>query len=487
MHIVAGYVGWYLAGRDVLGLASRWSHVLALVVVSNGFYIAHAAAGHVTFQGFTLLGALTWLLLDARKDGRFGLPLRAACMALLASWILYGGGYIVLLFWAVLMAFALPAELLRCGLRSARARILLRRVAVCGVLTLLACSSKLVAVQSIMRLLPRTVDYWRIGSFGPGGIMETLWKMPQPGAVAPFLPGDTHERLFFTSPATLIGLLLAAALAVAGTLRKGGKTRRGVAHSALLGAFVIVYAAFLWGIASGRGLTFDAVHAYVPLFRSLRVGSRFIYVIALFVSVGGVWSLARFFRRFAPRSEPFAAVFLSLLTVYCFNAALRPVINDRLTSMRDYGDCSEAQERFDQGASLPPVTSVKDGWLDYERGATGRDCPNALYMAHNPHKDVLRSGPTDAVADGAYNLLNPACAAYPEANACAPGARIDVHDTENFERFARGHAPRWNVSTRQAASDLLSLVAIAFSACLVVVRRKDARALFFAREEHPIR
>lgn len=480
-HLVTGYLGWYLVGMDVMRIGKRWSHLLALVVVSNGFYFVHVVTGHVTFHYFPLLGALTWLLLDRRTDSGFALPLRAACMALLSTWILYGGGYIVMLYWVVLMCLAVPLELLVHGITSERSETIFYRCAICGSLVVLACLSKLVAVRSMMEHIPRTIGYWTISQLGLSEIVDSLWRWPEPGNGYFQQNHGPQERQFFLSPATLIGLLLLASSWVADIVFRHGRTQRRFAHPFLLGIFLVCYVACLWALTAGRGVLFENIHDTIPLFQSLRVGARFLYLVGLCASVGGVWGLARFLHRHAPRVEPYASLFLSVVTIASFLIAFEPFMKGNFGVHRDYNDCRNAQLEFDGGKSLHPVTTAKDGWQNFATGATGRDCPNALYQGRNPHKGALTNGRVDVITDGTYNLLNPACDAYPLENNCKPGDAIAAWDKENFELFRTGQTPPWNIGWRQRLADKLSIIAIACSFCFVVVHRKEARKLFFAR------
>lgn len=480
-HLFVGYIGWHAVGTDVMGIGKRWSHLLALVVVSNGFYFAHIAAGHVTFQFFPLLGCLTWLLLDRRKDSGFSLPMRAACMALLAAWILYGGGYIVMLFWTILMCLAVPLEILANGLKDARSKTIYFRCLACGSLVLIACMSKLVAVASIMRHVPRTIDYWTLNPFGIQQIVDGLWKIPV-ASNGTFLSSYVmHERVFFTSPATLVGLLLALSTGLAMLIRNSEKTKRRITHPLALGVFLACYVAFLWSITSGRGVLFENLRDWLPFLQSLRVGARFLYIVGICASMGGIWGMDRFFRRHAPRAERFAAPILSLLTVLLFIVSVEPFVAGKYAATRDYTECKSVQRAFNGGKSLLPVAHAKSEWHDYARGATGTACPNALYLASNPHPNALDIGPIENVSGNTYNLLNPACDAYPKENSCDPGDKIDIWDKENFDRFRRGRTTTWELGWKQELADQLSILGITFSLCFIAAHRKDARQLFLAR------
>jgi len=83
--MLIGYGGWYLLGRDVMRLERTWAHLLAAVIVTNGFHVMHAAAGHLNFAGMPMIGLLLWLLLDVKRTARWSTAPRWRCCSARAS------------------------------------------------------------------------------------------------------------------------------------------------------------------------------------------------------------------------------------------------------------------------------------------------------------------------------------------------------------------------------------------------------------------
>ncbi len=95
-------------------------------------------------------------------------------------------------------------------------------------------------------------------------------------------------------------------------------------------------------------------------------------------------------------------------------------------------------------------------------GETGMHCrDDHISSAYRAPGEALHVGPVTDISDGHFNLLNPACLQYPEANGCALGERIGLSDFQNLRAFARGGHVTWKLSPLQRFSDAVSLLTLA--------------------------
>ena len=453
LTLAAGYAGWYRLGRDVLKVGVPWSHVLALVVQAHGFYLMHVIEGHMNFFQMPLIGWMLWLLLSPASR-HMTLALRTALFALLSASILHAGGYFTLLFFAMMTPALLPV-LYVCrptvSIPSLR-ELLLRSVALGGGALILSCS-KLVAVGSLMQAFPRTVPF---GHFPSGintflAVLRSLWALPQDTSFYTNMPWGSVENSMFLSPVVLVGTMLALFFLLQ-PAKKGALWRQ---------AFLIVYCAILLEIclelAQGFGPSMLLLERF-PLFTAIRVMTRFLYPFSLLLTMAAVAALHRFFAH-SPRYDRQAAATALAVTALCFPLAhLRIVEKLHLpASLENMRITIHRMERSD--FTQMPVAEVMKGNTDFQ-GKTGLVClGDALFSwADQPQSRILQVGPTTTVRDGYFNLMNPACYAYPEANNCTPGDRIASDDRENFEAFRTGQPLTWKMSRTQWLADGLSLL-----------------------------
>ena len=475
VSMVAGYMGWYRVGRELMGLPSPWSHVMALVVLSNGFYFAHVAAGHVTFHAFALLGWFFLLLFERTElPLRTSVIARASSFALLCAYVLYSGNWIVLLYLTMGFCLVLPLDIFLADRRRDRLVQLALRCAIFGAAALAIMGSKLVAIYSFMRFFPRESPIMaQDPSYSAlGYIAKALWWIPQNGQLlATMAPSYVHEKTVLISPVTWIGLVLGLVLLVRSIRNSTGKER------ATRLVFTVVYgAAVLFTmiqLVRGYGWIAEAFHR-LPVGASQRASSRYLYLLSLMLSLAGVWSVAKAMGAFKRSWNILGMVAASLATVAAF-------VFGYAGMMSEFGFWPNANDHRDLWWKFDPsipVTSVVEG-TDFVAG-TGRTCYEPVLNAASDPFSILHVGPVSDQENGQFNLMNPACYQYPTENHCKPGDRISVGDGDNLTRFTAGLPVTWEVSRAQQIADLVS----AFSLVLLFLapwysarlsRRRSAR------------
>ena len=451
VSMVAGYVGWYRVGRALLGLPTPWSHVLALVVLSNGFYFAHVAAGHVTFHAFALLGWFFLLLFE-----RTTLPLRAlvvsraSAFALLCAYVLYSGNWIVLLYLAMGFCLVLPLDIYLSEFRRDRLVQLAVRCAIFGAAALAIMGSKLVAIYSFMRFFPRESPIMaQDPTFSAlWYIAKALWGIPQSGQLlATMAPSYVHEKTVLISPVTWIGLVIGLVLLVRSIRKSTGKQRVSVlVFAAVYGGAVLLA---MIQLVRGYGWVAEAFHR-LPVGASQRASSRYLYLLSLVLSLAGVWSLAKAMANLKRTWNILGMVVASLATVAAFVFGYGGMMSE-FGFWPNANDHRELWWKFNPSI---PVTRVVEG-TDFVAG-TGRTCYEPVLNAAGDPFSVLHTGPVSDQDSGFFDLMNPACYQYPNENHCKPGDRISIGDGDNLRRFTTGLPVTWEVSRAQQVADLVS-------------------------------
>ncbi|MGD0838937.1 MAG: hypothetical protein ABSB49_20060 [Polyangia bacterium] len=458
--LVAGYVGWYRVGRDILRLAPGWAHLMALVVQANGFYLLQMLAGHFMFHALPLLGWFTLLLFEREHHAGRSLVKRAVAFAMLCAYALYSANWLVLYFLALSLMLVLPLDLFLAESPGRRARELLVRWLLYGAATLALTASKLVAIYSFMRFFPRQSQMATIDGFQSalGYIVRALWAIPQSEAVLASAPNYVHEKSMLMPPVTLLGLAVGVVLL---WLRLSfGTTARGLDRwfVALFGS--LSFTAMVQ-LVSGRGWLAENLHS-LPVGASQRISTRYLYLFALLLSVAAVWSLARVMRQ-AGRGWNLAVIVLAAVTtVAAFAVAhVRMLTEVGLASnMRDHRATWRRTMRDD-------VVQRVSSFTEFD-GATGRTCYEPILNAAGTPSQILHEGSVSDKESGYFNLMNPACYQYPVENHCRPGDRISAADGDNLARFTRGRPVTWKISVAQQVADwltLLSLVALVAVLC----------------------
>jgi len=459
--LIGGFFGWIQFGKKALGLDQGWSHLLSLIMIANGFVFIHLAVGHFQMHTMPLMGWLLFLLFDQTPYSRKVLFTRTCIFALLTIYILCGAGYNVLLFSALTGFFFLLFDLVFSNDSKGRIRELLLRFALFGGTSLLILSSKLVAVLSFMRFFPRVEGYAHMwdGTNLFEYIIRSFWEVFPTRESIPGYGWDLHEKSIFLSPVVWMGLL--AGLYFAFKNRAAlFKERKKTVLILLLSLFTFL---FLTQLAQGHGFLVDQFLT-LPVIRSLRVASRFLYIFSIFISILSIFSLSKVCAHLNQNSKVMVLNAASILTLLSLTTGWYAV-HSQLLLAENY---DLRTKQFDSLEKIHyeqlSVTDVKNGNTDYVRA--GNICHIELLKKTYPLP--LLVGPTSLHYQGAYNLMNPACYQYPEENHCKPGDRIRTDDEENFQNFSRGMPVTWKLSLLQHIADYTSLLTLIFCVCYLI-------------------
>ena len=463
--LIAGYAAWYGSARRAWNLQPAWAHTLALLCTTNGFHVVHALVGHINFLMAPLLGAYPWILLDQRADTRHSLLVRSAAGALLTATILHAAGAYVLLFGLLLLLPLTLLDILLALRPWERFRIIARRALVCGVLSVLLCAEKIVAILSLMHTFPRTASMSQLPLLAvPKYIVLALWALPQKPELYRGISWEFHEQFLPISPVVALGLLCAAALA---WHERSALVRRWRRNGVVLGIGALTLLVFMELIA-GHGIIGSSL-VHLPVFSSLRVSLRFLYPLSLLLTIGAILVLQRSTYQLEPDNEHSTTVLIGIITILSLMATITPLTLQRVRLNYNIAATEDRLRDVRPEWLYTPVTSIDDAVLPSFNGTSSLKCDfDALFVwARQPQKLMLHIGPVDDVADGTFNMINPACYVYPQENDCKPGDRIRAEDRENLMRFTHGEKVTWRMSLLQRIANWTSLLVLLF--CMGII------------------
>ena len=255
MGLLGAFGAYLLASRFVRSMAPRV--LVAALWAVNGRFALQAAAGHTWHLAYALLPLALALFEDARqRDAR---PRTTVLAAVIFAWLVYAGGIYPLPH--AVLTVGLYALAMAIGTRSLRPLTTLAKV---GGLGVLLASPKLLPMIDTFLKYPRLIEskeVLELGTFLTLLVSRDQAFNSRPARVAAY---GWHEWGMYVGWAGLAVLVVGLALA--------RRDRRAKALG-LLGALLTV----LGFGAFHEGAPWTLMHAYVPMFQSQHVPSRFLY------------------------------------------------------------------------------------------------------------------------------------------------------------------------------------------------------------------
>ena len=466
--MLIGYIGWYRFGRDLVRLSLPWAHVLALIITAHGFHFMHMIPGHIVFHSMPIIGWLLWMLFDRRNLSRTQLIHKAAWFALATGYILYSGGYMVVVMTAFAVLAFLPFEILLRPSIGKRVQTLLRNAITCGIGALLIAGSTLVATFSFLEHFPREMPFERFAD-GASVLLfltralfflpqhnDLFWEfgMPEWGAI--------HEYSFLISPVVLVGLLCGIGLLVT---RHRTLLQRPVRTALIVLAFLVLHT-FLLQLMRGHGWLVTPLET-LPVFSGLHVNMRWLYAFSFPLISLSVWCLAEALPERLQRYSLPLSITCSIMTIGAFLFGYAGLLQtESLPRTMPYNVILEALEE-QEGYMEKDVEEAFDmrglghsGFIPLIFAGNHIYCSEPMLLGSSTLPDTITVAPVMQEIDGVLNMYNPACMVYPEENDCQPGDRIALEDAENLERFRRGQKTTWKVSLSQTIAHWVSLLTL---------------------------
>lgn len=466
ISMVIAYFGWYRVGRDLIKLNLPFAHLLALIISAHGFHFMHMIPGHIVFHSMPMVGWMLWLLFDRSDRSLRELIRKAAWFALISAYILYSGGYMVMVMFAFAVLALLPFELIWQTPVVPRIRSLMRNGVACGLGALLICASKLVVTFSFLRYFPRVFPFERLWDdthiifyifralFGFPQTNDFYWEfgMGKWGAI--------HEYSMLISPIVLIGLIAALYLLIK---HWSAVSKKKVVVTSVV---FIVWMMFFMQLMQGYGWMVTPLEN-VPVFKGLHVNMRWMYSFSFVPIILSVWALQSIWNKNG------IVVAASVLTIVAFVGGYWGILHGKtLPRTMPYNEILQAFEQTEGYMDLD-VDEAFDmrglghsGFIPLIFGGNHIYCHEPMLLGSSELPDSIVVAPVNQEIDGAFNLYNPACMVYPEQNGCESGDRIALTDAENLERFRTGKKTTWKKSGLQVVANwisLLTLIALPFA------------------------
>ena len=497
IYVIIGFIATYYFLKRFLGLQPFASILGAIFFIANGFYFNHMAAGHVTFQVFTLFPVIMIIIVHPRLPGW----LAGLLLSLLAAVVLYSGIHDATFFILTALIFFPLLYLLKPSLLNGKR--LLTMAIWGGILTLLLCGSKLWAAYSFMRFFPRlaqdnyTTNLWT----GMVGIVSQLlgtMTMTPLYRLSGFLglsgtnpanfpldiikntgtPYQFWELDASLSPALLI---LLAGGAISFLLRKHSikapvVLKRLIAEICLL---LAVWVAMEFTMA--KGVLFPLIRN-LPILSSERVNVRNICAFIFPLAVVGAVIFNNWTRNWKSNARLWTA-FLVLNGIALGSLWFYHYIP--VQSQQMYCDIRPMLATYNeiryQGKTFPVenVVPEADPWAVFDDNAVNMIDPyNTFFKDITRHLvPVLHAGSVYDTSDGYFNIVDPTGYVFPEVNHSQMYERIPVSEKAQLLDFINRRQPDWKLPLLQQVLDWIALITLIanFGALLAVLGKKWVR------------
>jgi hypothetical protein len=505
IFVSIGFVATYYLLKKLVGLGSFASILGAVFFVANGFYFNHMAAGHVTFQAFTLFPLILIILMHPRLQ----LWLGGLLLSLVFAILLYSGIHNVPFFLLTGILIFPILYLIKPSLLNVK-RIF--SIALWGgVFTLFLCGSKISAVIYFMRFFPRLAqdNYTTNLLTGIVGMVHqllgTMTLAPIYRVASTVAPGASAYQAtvdLAKSTGTNYGIWeLDASLSPALLLLLGGGAisflfrkpnlkapvdkKRLTAEVCLLVAVWLVIEFTL-----AKGVFYQYIRD-LPIFNSLRVNVRYICSFIFPLSLVGAVIFENWTKNWKSKSRLLAVFLLldgfALVSLEAFHYvptdyALNPVVPGFKMYQCDFRPILSTYDHIRYQGDLFPIENVvpkANPWEVFQDDAVNMIDPYNTYF-----KDITRhiepaihAGSVYAISDGYYNIIDPTGYVFPEANHSQEYERIPVTEKAQFLDFINRRQPDWKLPLIQQVLDWTALVTLIaeFCALLVLLARKWIR------------
>jgi hypothetical protein len=478
--VFAGFLGAYYFSKRVLNFNWQAGTLGALFFSANGFSVQHISAGHLNFQGFSLLPFLFIGLMDASLSPLLGGILLSVIFAILV----YSASFYPLTIFLFSMGISLPLAFM---LRPAAFHW--KRMtfsALWGLpLTLGLTGSKLYAVISFMRFFPREIaDTFNVTL--PAALKGFALQLLGTMTLAPFysLMGwkmTTLRNLLQAYTGAYVGLweldlsltpVLWLALAVGVVMIVLSVKRRGwpQAKSFWAALILLVFAVEISiEFTLARGFFYPFLKD-LPILSSLhmnpRYGSAFIFPLALAGAAAVHQTLENLSKRAHQRG---VFVSLNLLAVIPLGAYLLLPIQLLQRDAYDIRNLINVYENIQQGETYPVkyiIADLTDLRVFQENASNLRISDMIFGYKLGKFKPQLHDGPVSDNADGSYNMTNPTGFVFPEINNTSAFGLIT--SAQELDAFTNRRQPEtWKIPMLQEILDWLAPFTLAIEILMI--------------------
>jgi hypothetical protein len=474
LYSFIGYWAFYRLGRDILNFGWKSSCLGATLFIVNGFYIEHAAAGHVGYQVFPLISVIIFFLLSPTSRPVFGGVVIGLCIALL----LFSSGFFILIIFAFTIFLTIPLVLIfypgKINIKNT-----LRTGIVGSVIGLSLSAGKLYAVYSFMRFFPRIVNHQYYYNFTDsilgflGQILGVMFFVP----FAILRKGDANQALVYLryfisgahgiwekdisiSPVILILCTLGVLWVLMNLQNVFGESQ----WRKQQGIGIISLLLFIWitfEVISTRGNIYDFFHK-LPVLSSLHVNYRFTAAYILPSAIFGVYAFDKITSSLTSkiRLTWFIVLNFLALTLILTYFSLSPDIQNRATNVevaiKTY-QLARAGENFNIDNILMTMDEIKI-FMENASNLIPLEPIFGYGLDSYYFPTKLKEGSVYLVTDGYLNFTNPIGFVYPEESGVMAFERFRVEDQEILRDFLARKQLNWSIPTIQKTLNYFTLI-----------------------------
>jgi len=332
---------------------------------------------------------------------------------------------------------------------------------------LLLSASKLVAIWSYMQNFPRTSDFethTKVYAF----IFEAFF--PYLSSTQLLYGWGWHENTIAISPIVPLGMFLSAFFISSAI----NFARRHPINGIQMILAVCIPLWIVFSLLKGMGFPAERLQE-LPLLSSLRVSSRFLFLLIIAFSCASIVSLEHLWRRHRLRLTgcfTYISIFITIsILLFTFHIAL-----PNIRTGGDYEQYRTEWKDFNQNGSAHKSVSAIENDTIYR-------CPDPL-LEWGGLKNKTLVNPESVFYESNYtlNMVNPACYVFPKENNCEPFDLFSMDQSDALNAFVSGEQNWSKMSLLQIAAFRISFISLCLA--LAIISIVSLRAGFLLYSQH---
>lgn len=498
---VSAFSGWYFLARKVLFVSWEVAFAGATLFLFNDFFFYRMIVGHIGFHGFMATPWLCYFLLRQHKTFNSSAWAECFAAALIAAYMMYSGAS------SMLMPIALSVALVCISFAAQNPEkfnwpLFLKKGFCAGVCSIALVASKVVAVQSYMENMSRTL--YPLPGFSSvvnlvQSIFSSLFLTPANNIAKNSFTNsawlqDRHEYEFGLSVVPV--LVITAYIAHAISNWQNQKEHRQIPFASNIQKLLALIGLFMAFIPIALNVYTPDWNAFLKTLPIIRSASSNLRWFGSYIPLVAFWftiALAQtpiFSRRkgFAISAIVVAVLLFKFTSNNAFyeNQNFNPAqLEEGLTRIRENNFQPIITNVALPFSNTGNRLTVEESASSALAGWSNMQCyePTFGYRLELLPLKSLHPGDVFDTSAGWFNFKNPACYVFPKENRCAAGNHFRPSQQSELRQFTRYQPFAFSMSQAQYAANSLSIasfVAIAV-AMFSIAGRTVARTL---KEKH---
>ena len=458
---VVSLVGYYICYKLITAtLEFDWKVGIigSIFFISNGFYIQHLAAGHLTFLLFPLL-ILGFYLVFSKKE----VLLNGLALGLVLAGILFSGGVHILIIFALAYLMTVPLVILLFPSKTNLKRIV--AISLIGLLTsILLSSGKLYAVISFVSHFPRDFfsnqlpikfDLYLAAFFG---FLFQFIAVPSLFLLEFYRDYHTHfceidVSIIYPQMAFLYSGIREIVLNGIKTLRNNPRKLK---RKILLISFLLIAVWFVFEFAAGYGFLYKATKEW-PIINSITVRSRYTAAFLFPILILCLKPLKKFLNKTPTHAKrKFGIIYiLSLCSFFIYFLVpnnIKPRTLNVKAAIDSYHQVMENTNfritKIDNMNEIFAIPAGTSSLMPYEA---------VFGYKLETFKAETIQGPITLTDGEYYNMTNPYHLVYSNDPSFR---RFTKDEYQMMETFASYKQPEWNIPTIQIVLNIIGVITL---------------------------